>query len=87
MPVLMFILCIPAFLNPWEDHPDIQDHGETDRLLRIIDEQTGAEESTFLEIEREYNDSIKKFRTSLQSRRQPDEELEETDPQCPSLSP
>lgn len=40
----MFMGISVSNLTAWEDHPDIPDHSETDRIFIAAQKQTGAEE-------------------------------------------
>lgn len=48
----------------WEDHPDIEDHKETDRIYKAAQRQTGADEYECLEIEKQRQEDLKNYKRS-----------------------
>ena len=59
---MAFSLTVTTFLVGWEDHPDIEDHRETDRLYRLACEQTGYDEYELLD--KEHKEELKNYKRS-----------------------
>jgi hypothetical protein len=60
-------------LQGWEDHPDKEDHKETDRLFKLIQLQTGAEEYEKRLRQEEADKFVKEFLEKTQKWKQKDE--------------
>jgi hypothetical protein len=44
MRFLKFLVCLlPLSAMAWEDHPDLDNHKETDRIYKAAQKQTGAD--------------------------------------------
>ena len=41
--LLILMLCFLNFGYAWEDHADVQDHRETDRIFNLAQKQTGTD--------------------------------------------
>jgi len=61
---IIVILCLGALCVSWEDHPDIPDHKETDRLLKLANAQTGYNEYEREQLEKESQEALKNYKTS-----------------------
>lgn len=48
-------------LEGWEDHPDIQDHSETDRIYKLAQIQTGAAAYEAKMIDEQIEKDLEKF--------------------------
>lgn len=62
--VIILIIPIIAFfmpLNAWEDHPDKEDHRETDRLFRECQRITGADKYEAILIEKRGKEETQKL--------------------------
>ena len=68
MKIFLLMLAATVFLCclcfAWEDHPDVEDHRETDRLLKLANEQTGYNEYERQQLEKESQESLKNYKTS-----------------------
>jgi hypothetical protein len=57
-------LCFAVHAFSWEDRPDVEDHRETDRLLRLANEQTGYNEYEREQLEKESQEALKNYKAS-----------------------
>lgn len=55
----------------WEDHPDIEDHKDTDRLYKLACEQTGYYEYEREQLEKESQEALLNYKASKFKKKAP----------------
>lgn len=65
MAIIMTIMLIATTLAIcWEDHPDVENHRETDRIFRQANAQTGYADYEQMQLEKEHQESLKNYKSS-----------------------
>ncbi len=63
------ISAVMTGVHCWEDHPDVEDHRETDRLYALANAQTGYNEYEREQLEKESQDILLYYKTSQFNRK------------------
>ena len=61
---LLVLAALAGMIVSWEDRPDVEDHKDTDRMLKDADCALRADEYLLAQIQKEQDEDLQHYKTS-----------------------